>query len=668
MGHVQIARRHERTIAVISTNRRASGTRRLGAAAVAGLLALTGLAALTNSAAGAPSARSAAPAAAAAAKGKDWTFMVYDVADTSNIANDMIVNLAQFADVAEMDDVNVVALVDLPERTDPGYPDATLPGIAPFTTTKLLELDNGRWNEVADLGEVSMGRPDTLARFIEQVADSYPASKYGLVLSDHGGAWSGGYVDTGPPATSQLTIADMRAGIVTGMQRGGIDKFEFIDHDSCLMSSYEAASALAPLADVLVGSEEVTFGDSTLDVEAFSSLDDGISGEEWGRANIEGYAATADRYDGIGDFSALAVVDGEAMERLDEAIESFSDVAVDNMETIAPEIARARSRSLEFVTGLLGEEEGGGFSVVDLGDFLRQLKDVPDEVLVARDAVFAALDAAVLHQVTRKATQQATGLNVFFPETPRMARGYADSNIAPPGWDRLVESYADFAQESGGGSDGGASFTSEQADVVEIGPGGIRIAAQLESGDEKNVASQETQIYTRIDGKDVLAAALPAYLNSGGRGQVQGVWNFSLTTLQAGKKRAPASAVYQAQSGGLLGWFQALYTAPNGNRTDVEIQVLLSSEGDIESISVADISQGAQAGIELENGGRLTPYLIVPSSGGFQLELSSKSVPVNDQLEVAYPKLAKGTSFDMGVGVADLAGNFDIAFVTETVR
>lgn len=656
-----------------TTNRLTFGVRRVLAAVMAGLLGLTGLAALTGSASGASSdaasARTTLPAAAVGEGDEDWTLMIYDVADTSNIAGDMIANLAAFTELPEMENVNVVALVDLPEKTDPGYPQATLPGIPPFTTTKLVVLDNGRWNEVRDYGEVSMGRPDTLATFIEEVADNYKASKYGLVLSDHGGAWSGGYVDTGPPSTSQMTIADMRAGIVTGMQRGGIDRFAFIDHDSCLMASYEAASALGPLAESLVGSEEVTFGDSTLDLEAFASLGADVSGEEWGLGNIEGYAATADSYDGIGDFSALSVVDGDAMKRLDAAIEAFADVAVANMEEIAPEIARARGRSLEFVTGLLGEEEGGGFSVVDLGDFLRQLEDVPPQVEVARDAVFAALDAAVVHQVTRRATEQATGLNVFFPETPDQARDYVAQDIAPPGWAELVAAYADFAQQSAG-PDGSAQFTSDTADIVEIGPGGIRIAAQLQSGDEDNVASAETQVYTQLDGREALAAVLPAYLNSGGRGQVQGVWDFSVTTLQTGQKRAPASAVYQAQSGGLLGWFQALYTAPNGSQTDVEIQVLLSSEGEIESISVSDVSLGggAQAGIDLENGGSLTPYLIVASSGGFRFELSSKSVPVNGKTEVAYPKLAKGTSFDMGVGVADLAGNFSAAFVTDTVR
>ncbi|GAB3247194.1 clostripain-related cysteine peptidase [Nocardioides dilutus] len=660
-----------------STIRRSPGARRFAVAALAAALGLTSLAALSSSSAsgvsggvsGAGSARTALPAAAAGEGDEDWTLMIYDVADTSNIANDMISNLAAFTAIPEMENVNIVALVDLPEQTDPGYPQATLPGLAPFTTAKLVVLEDGRWNEIRDYGEISMGRPDVLATFIEESADRFPASKYGLVLSDHGGAWSGGYADTGPPSTSQLTIADMRAGIITGMQRGDIDEFEFIDHDSCLMAAYEAASALGPLAKVHVASEEVTFGDFTLDTDAIASLGEDVSGEEWGLANIEGYAQTADNYGDIAAFSVLSVVDGAAMKRLDAALEAFSAVAVANMEEIAPEIARARSRSLEFVTGLLGEEEGGGFSVVDLGDFLRQLENVPPEVEVARDAAYAALDAAVLHQVTRRATQQATGLNVFFPETPRQARGYVAQNIAPPGWGRLVEAYADFATESGG-PDGSAEFTSDTADVLEIGPGGIRIAAQLQSGDEDNVAAAETQVYTQLDGRDALAVALPAYLNSGGRGQVQGVWNFSVTTLQSGKKRAPASAVYQAQSGGLLGWFQALYTAPDGSQTDVEIQVLLSSEGEIESITVSDISLGggAQAGIDLENGGSLTPYLIVPSSGGFQLELSSQSVPVNDKTEVSYPQLAKGTSFDMGVGVADLAGNFDIAFVTETVR
>lgn len=649
-----------------STRNHAGRARRLLIPVIGACLVAAGFAVVSSPApASVPSATSAR--ASAAAGTADWTLMIYDVADTSKIANDMISNLANFTTLPEMDNVNIVAMVDLPEKNESGYPQAVLPGIEPFTTTKLVVLDNGRWNEVGDYGEVSMGRPDALAAFIEQAADRFPATKYGLVLSDHGGAWTGGYIDTGPPATSGLSIADMRAGIITGMQRGGIDRFAFIDHDSCLMSAYEAASALGPLADVVVGSEELTFGDFTLDLDAMAGLPEYASGEDWGRANIEGYAETADQHRDIGAFSVLSVVDGAQMARLDAAIESFADVAVANMATIAPEVARARSRSLEFVSGLLGKEEGAALSVVDLGDFLRQLDNVPTEVAVARDAVFAALRAAILHQVTRRATEQATGLNVFFPENPRQARDYLAQNVAPPGWARFVEAYVGVAGAPGTGS---ATFTSDEAQVVEIGPGGIRIAAQLRSGDEANVADVETQVFTQLDGRDVLAVALPGYLNSGGLGQVQGVWDYSVTTLVTGQSRAPASAVYQVQSGGLLGWFRALYTAPDSSQIDVEIQVLLSSEGDIESITVSDVSLGggATAGIDLENGGTLTPYLIVPSSGGYKLELSSQSVPISNKTAVAYSKLAKGTAFEMGVGVADLAGNFATAFVNERVR
>ena len=49
-------------------------------------------------------------------------------------------------------------------------------------------LDDNRFNEVRDLGEVSMGRPDALASFIEEAADRFPADKYALTLFDHGAA------------------------------------------------------------------------------------------------------------------------------------------------------------------------------------------------------------------------------------------------------------------------------------------------------------------------------------------------------------------------------------------------------------------------------------------------------------------------------------------------
>ena len=107
-------------------------------------------------------------------------------------------------------------MLDLPERNDPDFPTSTLPGVDPFSTTKLLVLDDHRFNEVRDYGEVAMGRPDVLAGFIEEAAGRYPAAKYGLSLFDHGGGSFGGYIDEGPPSTTGMTVPDIRAGMAAG--------------------------------------------------------------------------------------------------------------------------------------------------------------------------------------------------------------------------------------------------------------------------------------------------------------------------------------------------------------------------------------------------------------------------------------------------------------------
>jgi hypothetical protein len=630
---------------------------RLGALAV-------GLVAAATVAAGLPATSDAAAPAVAANGQADWTLMIYDVADTANIADEMVRNLKRFAALPPMSNVNVVALVDLPERTDPGAPSATIPGIGQFTTAKLLVLADGGYQEVRDLGEVSMGRPDVLASFIEEAADRFPADKYGLVLSDHGGAYTGGYIDTGPPSSSGLSVQEMRLGMLQGMQAAGIGRFDLLDHDSCLMSSYEAVSALAPLAQTMVGSEEVTWGDNTLTAEAIAGLGENVTAAQWGQTNIEQYAADLDHApQGIGGFSALSVIDGDQVSRLDSAIDSFADVAAAHMDEIAPQVGLARSKALEFAVGPLGSDQS--INAIDLGDFLKHLVNLPPEVEVARDAVFTALTNAVVGQVTRPATQQATGLNVFFPGSPDQAGSYLDGHLGPAGWSRFVAAYVDASTQ--GAADRTASFVSNDADVLEQGPTGIRIAGQLGEGDAANVTEAETRIFTRIDGKDALASILPAYLNSGGEGMVQGVWDYAVTSLSDNGRSVPASAVYQAQQGGLVGTFWARYRDPAGGRRDVAFRVLLDSQGRIKNVTVSDAGNDGTAGVKLEPGGELTPYVIVPSSNSFDFVPSSQTIAVSKTLRVDYPQLDAGTRFDMVLVVFDLDGSGDGALVSARV-
>jgi hypothetical protein len=617
--------------------------------------------------AGIAGASSAAAPAAAPQVRADWTIMVYAVGDTSNVSQLMVENLTQLAAVPDADNVNVVVLVDLPERSDAGAPTSTLPGMGQFTTAKLLQLDGNRYNEIRDLGEISMGRPDALANFIEEAAGRFPADKYALTLFDHGAGAQGGYYDTGPPGPVALSVPDIRAGMSAGLARAGIDRFDLLFHAACLMSNYETASALAPLAETMAGSEELMI-QYPVSPEGFAPLAQNASGEEVGEAFIEGYGHLLDEIATQGgqtyrDLAAMSVLGGDEVQRLDAAMESFADVAVEHMDEIATQVARARGKSLEFIVGY-GEDSG---DLVDLGDFLRNLEDLPTDVAVARDAAFAALEAAVHAQVTGAATEQATGLNVFLPTDPSRAKGYVSSGTAPRGWGEFVTSFLE--QGVGSQSGGGVAFADDEADVLVADQTGIKIAAQLTSGSADDVTTAETQVLAAIGGQEkALAVALPAYVNAGGEGQVQGVWNYAVTALTDGGKSIPVSAGYQAQSGGLVGSFLAQYTSPEGDKSDVGARVLLSSEGTIESVSYVDVSGGQSGGIELGIGGKLTPYVFVPGSGGFQPVLSTQSIAVSDALEVAFTKAPPGTPFDIGVVVADVQGNVAQAFTTQAVK
>ena len=604
----------------------------------------------------------------------DWTMMVYAVGDTASVPQLMVENLTEIAQLADEDGVNVVVLLDLPERTDTDAPTSQVPGVGDFSTAKLLVLEDGRYNEVRDLGEVSMGRPDVLASFVAEAADKFPAKHYGFTFFDHGGGNTGGYVDTGPPGTQELTVPEMREGLITGMQKAGIDRFDVINQAACLMANYETVSALAPLGKWLAGSEEIMIA-HPLAPASFPAMGQGGNGQDVAGAFVQGYVDLLDSIavqpggQAYRDLVAMSVVDGDAVANLDAALVSFSQTAVAHMPDITTAVARARAQALEFVAGFPGLE-GESLDLVDLGDFMKHLTGVPDDVAVARDAVSAAVDRAVSVQATGQGTQQATGINVYLPANPRnVNQSVLGDGTEPQGWREFVEAFVQSAASSQGANGAGVRFASSQAQILQADGSGIKIAAQLTDGSRANVTSAETYVFTGLGGQQsALGLILPAYLDAGGPGQVQGVWNYALTALTDGRTVAPATTVYQAQSGGLLGSFLAQYTAPNGGVSDVGVRVLLSSAGQIQSVSIVDASTGSSAGVSLQVGGTLTPYVCVPSSSNYEQVLSTQSIRVTEDLRVDFARMPAKSQFDMGLVVQDAAGNAATAFASGRVQ
>ena len=582
----------------------------------------------------------------------DWTFMVYAVGDTDNVAEIMVQNLSQLAAVPDDADVNVVVMLDLPSAPEGPPPTSTLPGVGQFDTAKVFVLGGGKFNELRDLGEVSMGRPDTLADFIEETAGQFPAEKYGLALFDHGGGNDGGYYDIGGAQDAHLSVPLMRDGISAGMARAGIDEFELIFHAACLMSNYETTSALAPLTKTMAGSEEIMTL-YPLSPAGIVRLGENADGVEVGRALVDGYTALLEDPEvGLGasnrELMAMSVVDSEAMTRMDAAIEAFADAIVPRMDELAPDVARARARTLEFARPF-GYD---GFFLVDLGDFLRNLDGLPPEVEVARDAAFAAIENAVDYRVTGRGTEQTTGFNVFFPTDPRAVRGYLSDGTTPPGWAKFLSSFLAAAQAAPAGQ---VAFAEETPEVLEEGPGGIKIQGRLASGEAVNA---NTYVLSRMGDQDrAYSLVLPGYLDAGGQQNVQGVWDYSRVSFTDGQTTIPVTTVLQPQSGGLIGSFDAQYTDPKGVKADFAFRILLSSEGDVLALEVVNVApQGGASPANISGGGSFTPYLYVPASGGAQRVLSSQSIPDGPNLGVDFVKLPSGADFDMRLVARDLSG------------
>jgi hypothetical protein len=273
-------------------------------------------------------------------------------------------------------------------------------------------------------------------------------------------------------------------------------------------------------------------------------------------------------------------------------------------------------------------------------------------VEVARDAAFAAIKNAVDYRVTGRGTEQTTGFNVFFPTDPRAVRGYLSDGTTPPGWAKFLSSFLAAAQAAPAGQ---VAFAEETPEVLEEGPGGIKIQGRLASGEAVNAS---TYVLSRMGDQDrAYSLVLPGYLDAGGQQNVQGVWDYSRVSFTDGQTTIPVTTVLQPQSGGLIGSFDAQYTDPKGVKADFAFRILLSSEGDVLALEVVNVApQGGASPANISGGGAFTPYLYVPASGGAQRVLSSQSIPDGPNLGVDFVKLPSGADFDMRLVARDLSG------------
>jgi hypothetical protein len=207
------------------------------------------------------------PPAPAVSAGQTWTIMLYQDADDQVLERDIYLDLNEAERVGSSDNVKIVAQLDRFRSAFQGDGDWT--SARRYYVTQDNDLNAVHSQVAQELGEVDMSDGQTLVDFVQWSVQNFPADKYVLILSDHGMGWPGGWSDPAPggsgdnstPLSARLGnniyLNELDAALGEATRAAGIDRFEIIGMDACLMAQVEIMAALQPHANYAVASEEV---------------------------------------------------------------------------------------------------------------------------------------------------------------------------------------------------------------------------------------------------------------------------------------------------------------------------------------------------------------------------------------------------------------------------
>jgi len=457
-------------------------------------------------------------------EGQSWLVMFYQDADDKILEEDIYVDLNEVERVGSTDRVHLVTQID---RYRAGYRgDGDWSSTNRFYVTQDNDLQRVNSQHIEDLGEVNMSDGATLVDFVAWAVDTFPADKHVLILSDHGMGWPGGWSDPAPggradssiPLSSaigdELFLMELDEALGEIRDQTGIEQFEMIGLDACLMGQLEVFDALAPHARYAVASEET---EPALGWAYTGFLDElrrnpDMDGAELGRLIVDSYIQDDQRIvddqaradllrqgspmggmfglfgppsaqqvaEQMEQSSTLTAVDLAALPQLMDSVNALS---FSLQQASQQDVARARTYAQSF-TSVFGREVPPSY--IDLGSFAQLLKRESGDsgVAQAADQVLASLDNTVIAEKHGSKKAGATGVSIYFPNSqlyrspvtgPQSYTVVADRFAGESLWDDfLAYHYTGRTFEPTAGTvaapDRSATITAPGAGQIEVSP------------------------------------------------------------------------------------------------------------------------------------------------------------------------------------------------------
>ena len=407
-----------------------------------------------------------------------WLVMLYQDADDKILEKDIFIDLNEAELAGSTDQVQVVSQIDRYRGGFDGDGDWT--GARRYSITQDSDLARIRSLQVEDLGEVNMASGDTLVDFVTWAVRNYPADKYVLILSDHGMGWPGGWSD--PAQGRDSGGADARAPIVEALgnqmylseiddalararAESGIEKFELIGMDACLMGHLEVLSALSEHARYAVLSQETepALGWAYASFLRLLQANPGIDGGQLGQLIVSSYidedARITDEQQRLdlygrsgGFFGAVSIPSAQEtanqmgrsvtlatldLSQVPVLIDRVNQLAYTMQETEQRSVAKARSYAQSF-TSIFGKEVPNSY--IDLGNFIQLIQQTSGagQIRDAGDAVLDAIDRTVLADKKGQEKAGASGISIYFPNSDL----YRSPVAGPPSYTAVAQRFA----------------------------------------------------------------------------------------------------------------------------------------------------------------------------------------------------------------------------------
>lgn len=438
---------------------------------------------------GPPEHRDVAPQARAG-----WTILLFGMADC-NLEEPMMEDLRQMAAVGSSESVNLIVLCDR-AADDTNEPLLNLPN---FTSAKYLQAQKGSFREIRDLGELNMGDPVNLTNFIAWGVTNFPARKYALFLSDHGGAWPAFGGDESAEEGSALDMPKFKRALSQGLGQAGLLKFDIVGFDACLMQTLETAATFRPFADYFIASEETEPGHGW-DYRSLQVLRDNpeVTPVQLGKAIIDGFEGEAKANKSDNEIT-LSMLDLRRLAGIESPLKSLLVQAGSAIQANSPDIGRARAKANAYGKN---PNPAGCVNTVDLGHFATLLEKNDPQFGPVCGRIRKAVSDAVVYMKNGSGQGDSTGLAVYFPDEKKYYDPDYDQLPEAAVWRDFLSSYYKAGAALPPAEQ--AQLTSEEdlAEVAVDDDGNVEISGHASSASLKNIVDVTLQ-FGLVDGEDI---------------------------------------------------------------------------------------------------------------------------------------------------------------------